>query len=94
MITRQNKKHTTDLQTTNSQYLRAGAIIADKFTLIEKVGQGSFGYIFKTENIETKEIVATKFEKRESKSSGSASMLVREIKVLLELTGIEGNLYT
>lgn len=62
----------------------AGQIIAGKFKLIEKVGQGSFGMIFKTENMETGEIFATKFEKKEDNSSGM-SLLVREIKVLIEV---------
>lgn len=64
--------------------LVAGQIIAGKFKLIEKVGQGSFGMIFKTENMETGEIFATKFEKKEDNSSGM-SLLVREIKVLIEV---------
>ncbi|CAD8197878.1 unnamed protein product [Paramecium pentaurelia] len=89
-MNRNTKKHQTHLQTNGHTHLHSGTIIADKFILLEKVGQGSFGYIFKTENCETKEIVATKFEKRENKSNGTASMLVREIKVLLELGGLEG----
>ncbi|CAD8089597.1 unnamed protein product [Paramecium primaurelia] len=89
-MNRNTKKHQTHLQTNGHTHLHSGTIIADKFILLEKVGQGSFGYIFKTENCETKEIVATKFEKRENKSNGTTSMLVREIKVLLELGGLEG----
>ncbi|CAD8104826.1 unnamed protein product [Paramecium sonneborni] len=88
-MNRNTKKHQTHLQT-NISHLHVGTTIADKFILLEKVGQGSFGYIFKTENSETKEIVATKFEKRENRSNGQASMLVREIKVLLELSGVDG----
>lgn len=45
--------------------------------------------IFKTENMETGEIFATKFEKKEDNSSGM-SLLVREIKVLIEVQGLEG----
>ncbi|CAK59297.1 unnamed protein product (macronuclear) [Paramecium tetraurelia] len=90
MKNRKTKKHQTHLQTNSHALLHSGTIIADKFILLEKVGQGSFGYIFKTENIETKEVVATKFEKRENKSTSTGSMLVREIKVLLELSGVEG----
>ncbi|CAD8203340.1 unnamed protein product [Paramecium octaurelia] len=89
-MNRNTKKHQTQLQTNSASHLHSGTIIADKFILMEKVGQGSFGYIFKTENSETKEIVATKFEKRENRSNGTASMLVREIKVLLELSGVDG----
>lgn len=66
-------------------------IVAGRFKLIDKVGQGSFGSIYKTENIETGEICATKFEKRDNSKSG-VSLLVREIKVLLELKDMDGNL--
>lgn len=44
--------------------------------------------IYKTENTETGEIFATKFEKREG--SGGTSLLVREIKVLIEVQEFEG----
>jgi hypothetical protein len=40
--------------------------------------------IFKTENMETGDVFATKFEKRDE-SSSSMSLLVREIKVLIEI---------
>lgn len=45
--------------------------------------------IYKTEHIETGEIFATKFEKREDNQSG-ISLLVREIKVLVEVKTLEG----
>lgn len=54
---------------------------------MEKIGSGSFGYLFKTEEIHTGEIVATKLEKREPETNG---LLVREIKVLMEMKGVEG----
>ena len=37
-------------------------MIAYKYKLIEKINEGSFGTIFKAENIRTKEMVAIKFE--------------------------------
>lgn len=46
--------------------------------------------IYKTENMETGEIFATKFEKRDENSSGAVSLLVREIKVLIEVQDFEG----
>jgi hypothetical protein len=54
--------------------------------LLEKIGEGSFGSIFKTENLDTGDFCATKFEKREN-THGNISLLVREIKVLMELKG-------
>ena len=37
-------------------------IIQNKYKLIEKIGQGSFGSIYKGENIRTNELVAIKIE--------------------------------
>ncbi|CAD8211580.1 unnamed protein product [Paramecium pentaurelia] len=74
----------------NNNKLSSGSIVATKFRLIDKVGQGSFGMIYKTENMETGEIFATKFEKREENSNGAVSLLVREIKVLIEVQDFEG----
>jgi serine/threonine protein kinase len=39
-------------------------MIAHKYKLIEKINEGSFGSIFKAENIRTKEMVAIKFENK------------------------------
>jgi serine/threonine protein kinase len=39
-------------------------MIAHKYKLIEKINEGSFGTIFKAENIRTKEMVAIKFENK------------------------------
>ena len=39
-------------------------MIARKYKLIEKINEGSFGSIFKAENIRTKEMVAIKFENK------------------------------
>ena len=39
-------------------------MIARKYKLIEKINEGSFGTIFKAENIRTKEMVAIKFENK------------------------------
>ncbi|CAD8085280.1 unnamed protein product [Paramecium primaurelia] len=91
---RKEKKHQTHNPTLQQdqfqqKLLYPGQIVAGRFKLIEKVGQGSFGSIFKTENIETGEICATKFEKRES-AKNSMSLLIREIKILLVLKGITG----
>ncbi|CAD8165853.1 unnamed protein product [Paramecium octaurelia] len=85
---RSTKKHAT-VHSENQSKLSVGQIIAQKFKLIDKVGQGSFGMIYKTENLETGDIFATKFEKREENSNGM-SLLVREIKVLIEVQEFEG----
>lgn len=46
--------------------------------------------MFKTENIETGGVVATKFEKREQEAW--KSLLVREIKILMDMKACVGKL--
>lgn len=59
-----------------------GSLIGGKYRLEEKLGQGSFGMIFRCVNLENQENYAIKMEKRNQRHS---SMLVREIKVMIEL---------
>jgi len=42
-------------------------MIANKYKLIEKINEGTFGTVFKAENIRTKELVAIKFENKSDK---------------------------
>lgn len=65
----------------------SGKIVGGKFKLEDKIGQGSFGMIFKCINIETQELCAIKLEKRNQRHS---SMLVREIKVMMEVKNEKG----
>lgn len=53
-----------------------------KYRLEEKLGQGSFGMIFRCIHLDSGESYAMKLEKRSQRHS---SMLVREIKVMIEL---------
>ena len=71
--------------------MRVGDIIAGKFQLLEKIGSGSFGTLFKTKNMETGDILATKFEKRDE-NSPVVNLLVREIKVLMDIKGLHGKI--
>ena len=41
-------------------------ILANKYKILEQIGQGTFGKVFKGENIRTKELVAIKIEKHEA----------------------------
>ena len=52
-------------------------LINNKYKLIEKIGSGSFGSIFKGENIRTKEKVAIKLEpiKNETKMLKNESII-------------------
>ena len=67
--------------------LKTGSIIANKFLLEEKLGQGSFGMIFRIINLQTRDSYAIKLEKRSKKHQ---NMLVREVKVLSELKDEKG----
>lgn len=69
-----------------------GNVLAGRFKLLEKIGSGSFGFVYKTHNLKNGELVATKFEVREDKTSKRVSLLYREIKVLIEMKGCEGTL--
>ena len=71
----------------SSNELQIGKVIGGKFKLEDKIGQGSFGMIFKCINIETQETSAIKLEKRNAKHQ---SMLVREIKVMMEVKNEKG----
>lgn len=77
------KKHRTPIPS-----LYEGKVLAGRFLLQEKLGQGSFGSIFKTSNLESKDVCATKFEKRDHKSE--ISLLMREIKVLTDIGEMKG----
>ena len=73
-------------------------MIANKYTLIEKISEGSFGIIYKAKNMRTNEFVAIKFESNTSISK----TLKNEAKIyqylgrqqgfpLLKWFGIENN---
>ena len=61
--------------------MKPGYVLANKYRLTDKVGQGSFGHIFKAEDLETQNIHAVKLERRSGNKAHS--LLVREIKVLM-----------
>ena len=57
----------------------------DDFHKIEKVGEGTYGTVFKGKNLKTGEIVAMKKIKLESEDEGVPSTAIREISLLKEL---------
>jgi len=57
----------------------------DDFVKIEKIGEGTYGVVFKGKNKKTGEIVAMKKIRLESEDEGVPSTAIREISLLKEL---------
>ena len=70
---------------------RGEAHVAHKFTVGEKIGEGSFGDIYKGTNIATNEPVALKFvvfdHKLQESMAKGFSLLFHEAKIYNELAG-------
>lgn len=58
----------------------------DKYDKLEKVGEGTYGIVYKARDIQTNEIVALKKIKLENEDEGVPSTALREISILKELT--------
>jgi serine/threonine protein kinase len=61
-------------------------IINNKYAVIEKIGAGSFGAIYKGQNVRTKEYVAIKVEP----ISNDLKLLLNESKIYQHLNGCDG----
>jgi serine/threonine protein kinase len=61
-------------------------MIANKYRLIEKINEGSFGTVFKAENIRTNDFVAIKFENK----SDQIKSLKNEAKIYQYLGKLDG----
>ena len=57
----------------------------EDFQKIEKIGEGTYGVVFKGRNLKTDEIVAIKKIRLESEDEGVPSTAIREISLLKEL---------
>ena len=57
----------------------------EDFQKIEKIGEGTYGVVFKGRNLKTDEIVAMKKIRLESEDEGVPSTAIREISLLKEL---------
>ena len=60
-------------------------LINNKYNVLEKIGEGSFGFIYKGQNIRTKELVAIKIER-----IGPYNLLKNETKVYQYLKNTKG----
>jgi len=57
----------------------------DNYEKIEKIGEGTYGVVFKAKHIKDKELVALKKIKLENEDEGVPSTAMREISILKEL---------
>jgi serine/threonine protein kinase len=57
----------------------------DKYEKIDKIGEGTYGIVYRGRDITTKELVALKKIKLENEDEGVPSTALREISILKEL---------
>lgn len=57
----------------------------DKYQRLEKLGEGTYGVVYKAKNTETDEIVAIKKIRLEKEDDGVPSTAIREISLLKNL---------
>lgn len=57
----------------------------DKYQRLEKLGEGTYGVVYKAKNTETNEIVAIKKIRLEKEDDGVPSTAIREISLLKNL---------
>lgn len=64
---------------------KTGGLKMEDFVKLEKIGEGTYGVVFKGRNKKTNEIVAMKKIRLESEEEGVPSTAIREISLLKEL---------
>jgi len=64
---------------------KTGGLRMEDFVKLEKIGEGTYGVVFKGRNKKTNEIVAMKKIRLESEEEGVPSTAIREISLLKEL---------
>lgn len=69
----------------DSQSRRVGTLMASAYQKIEKIGEGTYGVVYKARDRNTGNVVALKKIRLESEEEGVPSTAIREISVLKEL---------
>ena len=72
-------------QSNGSDSNSGGGMRMEDFVKLEKIGEGTYGVVFKGRNKKTGEIVAMKKIRLESEEEGVPSTAIREISLLKEL---------
>ena len=62
-----------------------GIVLDERYQLLEELGSGSYGVVYKARDIRTGEIVALKKIRLEAEDEGVPSTAIREISLLKEL---------
>lgn len=57
----------------------------DRYHKIEKIGEGTYGVVYKAKDVQTNDIVALKKIRLDSEDEGVPSTAIREISLLKEL---------
>lgn len=77
--------HLFKLQRNQRTYLLYSPIKMERYEKTEKIGEGTYGTVYKAKNIQTGQYVALKKIKLESEEEGVPSTAIREISLLKEL---------
>lgn len=64
----------------------AAVDIKKAYTTIQKIGEGTYGIVYKARDEATQQIVAMKKIRLESEEEGIPSTAIREVSILKELT--------
>lgn len=57
-----------------------------KYTTIQKIGEGTYGIVYKARDNQSQQLVAMKKIRLESEEEGVPSTAIREVSILKELT--------
>ena len=63
----------------------SGNVTQERYEKIEKIGEGTYGVVYKARDIITRELVALKKIRLENEEEGIPSTAMREISILKEL---------
>ena len=70
------------------------AVVQKTYKIKEKLGEGTFGSVYKAKHIETKKTVAIKKIAKINRDNYSLRQVIRELVILRKLSSIEDNMFT
>ena len=69
-------------------------VVKDQYKLYDKLGEGSFGIVYKAKHLVTKQVVAIKMMSSIDRDNYMTRKVLRELIILRKLSEIESNLFT